>query len=280
MIVRRLGGLIWLGLWGLIFWASVQAQPAVVQLRARVTDLTQTLSSQEKSRIEEKLAAFEARKGSQLLVLMVPTTSPEAIDRYAFRVVEQSKIGRQGINDGVLLLVAKNDRALRIEVGYGLEGVLPDAVCKRIIDEIIVPQFQAHDYAGGIEAGLAKMMALIEGEPLPPSRPSERNSSAPLWEGFFPQVLVMAVVIGLFLRLFGGRWFSALATGFLITLLAWWVLGGLLSALMAGLLAMLINLGFGWQGGRAFGKNFDRGGGGFGGGGGGGFGGGGASGRW
>jgi len=273
------GGL--LGLWWLSLLASVQAEQAIVPLRARVTDLTQTLSVAEVSRIEQQLAAFEVRKGSQLVVLMVPTTDAEAIERYAFRVAEQWKIGRKNVDDGALLLIAKNDRALRIEVGYGLEGVLPDAVCKRIIDEIIAPRFRAQDYAGGIEAGLAKMMALIEGEALPPAPSSVPNSSAPSLEGFLPQLLVMTVVLGLFLRLFGGRWFSVLATGVVMTLLAWWVLGALLSALLAGLLAIFINLGLIWGlfSSHRNSSGGNGGGGGFGGGGGG-FGGGGASGRW
>jgi hypothetical protein len=116
----------------------------------------------------------------------------------------------------------------------------------RIIDETIVPRFRAQDYAGGIEAGLADMMALIQGEPLPPMASSGRDTQAPTLQGFLPQLVVMAVVVGLFLRLFWGRWGAAVVTGALMTLLAWWMLGTLLSALWAGLLAILINLGVGW----------------------------------
>src|SRR5688572_28329893 len=117
--------------------ALALAQVPVPALTARVTDLTTTLSAQQRAALEERLAAFEARKGSQIAVLIVPTTAPETIEQYAIRVAEQWKVGRKGIDDGAILLVALKDRALRIEVGYGLEGVLPDAVAKRIVEEVI-----------------------------------------------------------------------------------------------------------------------------------------------
>jgi len=136
------------------------ADAAIPPLKARVTDLTGTLSTNEATQLEQKLAAFEARKGSQIAVLIVPTTQPETIEQYSIRVVDAWKLGRKGIDDGVLLLVAKQDRTVRVEVGYGLEGVLPDAVAKRITDEIIVPESAAVDLwnrligAGVAPAGL------------------------------------------------------------------------------------------------------------------------------
>src|SRR6185295_10628044 len=126
---------------------------------------------------EQKLAAFEARKGSQIAVLIVPTTRPEAIEPYSIRVVEQWKLGRKGVDDGALLLVAKNDRALRIEVGYGLEGVLPDATANRIIEDIIVPRFKTGDLYAGVDAGVDAMIKVVDGEPLPPPQTQWRSQS-------------------------------------------------------------------------------------------------------
>src|SRR5574340_907947 len=136
---------------GLLFSAFLAvADVAVPPLKSRVTDLTGTLSANEAVQLEQKLAAFEEKKGSQIAVLIVPTTQPETIEQYAIRVAEAWKLGRKGVDDGVLLLIAKNDRTLRIEVGYGLEGVLPDAIAKRIIDELIVPAFRQGDFAAGL----------------------------------------------------------------------------------------------------------------------------------
>src|SRR5574338_44028 len=143
------------------------AEVPVPALKARVTDLTGTLSAAQRTALEERLAAFEARKGSQIAVLLVPTTQPETIEQYGIRVAEQWKLGRKGVDDGVLLLVAMKDRAVRIEVGYGLEGVLPDAPANRIIDEYIVPRFKQGDFAGGISAGVDRGSRGVEREPLP-----------------------------------------------------------------------------------------------------------------
>src|SRR5688572_31953205 len=143
------------------------AQVAVPPLTARVTDLTGTLTREQRVGLERSLEAFEARKGSQIAVLLVPTTAPEAIEQYALRVAEQWKIGRKKVDDGAILVVAKDDRALRIEVGYGLEGALNDATANRIIRELIVPRFREGDFYGGINAGLDRMMRVIDGEPLP-----------------------------------------------------------------------------------------------------------------
>ena len=149
---------------------AAAAEVPVPALKARVTDLAGVLTSAQRTALEERLAAFEAKKGSQIAVLIVPTTQPETIEQYGIRAVDAWKLGRKGVDDGALLLVAMKDRAVRIEVGYGLEGVLPDAIAKRIIDEEIVPRFRAGDYYGGIEAGVGRMIRVIEGEPLPPPR--------------------------------------------------------------------------------------------------------------
>src|SRR5689334_19319167 len=137
-------------------------------LKARVTDLTGTLSAQQRDALEQTLAEFEKRKGAQIAVLMVPTTEPETIDQYAVRVEEAWKLGRKGVDDSALLVIAKNGRHLRIEVGYGLEGALPDAIAKRIIDNDITPRFKQGDFYGGIRAGVDRIMRVVEGEKLPP----------------------------------------------------------------------------------------------------------------
>lgn len=271
------------------------AEMPVPPLAARVTDLTDTLTPEQRTALEQNLAQFEARKGSQIAVLIVPSTRPEAIEQYGIRVVDQWKLGREGVDDGVLLLVAKEDRELRIEVGYGLEGVLPDAIAKRIIAETIVPRFQAGDFHGGILAGVLQIQKVVEGEPLPP--PTRR--SAPAGRGLqdiLPMALIATLVLGGLLRRLFGRLLGATMVGGLIGLLFWVMLASVLGAVAAAVIAFLFTLaggGFGGPGGYyagrsgrgGFGGGF--GGGGFGGGlgggfggGGGGFGGGGASGRW
>jgi len=268
------------------------AQVAVPPLTARVTDLTGTLTREQQAGLERMLQEFEARKGSQLAVLLVPTTAPEAIEQYALRVAEQWKIGRKKVDEGAILVIAKDDRAVRIEVGYGLEGVLNDATASRIIREIIVPRFREGDFYGGINAGLDRMMRLLDGEPLPgPPR------TAPGVEGGFMQVLpvllVAALVGGAILRAIFGRFLGAAATGGLVGFLAWMLAGALAIALLAGVMAFVFTLGGGagrryYGGFPGGGMGFPRGGGWGGGsaggggfrGGGGSFGGGGASGRW
>ena len=144
------------------------ADPA---LAARVTDLTQTLSPAERAALEAKLADWEARTSNQLVVLIVPTTQPEPIESYSLRVAEKWKIGRKGQDNGALFLVAKNDRKMRIEVGYGLEGVLTDVTSRRIIAENVAPSFREGRYAAGIDAGVDRIIAVVgEGKPLPPPK--------------------------------------------------------------------------------------------------------------
>ena len=145
-------------------------------LTAQVTDLTGTLSGGAVARIEAKLTDLEAKKGSQLAVLIVPTTQPEEIEQYGIRVADAWKLGRKGMDDGAILIVAKDDRRVRIEVGKGLEGALPDAIANRIIDETITPHFKQGDYDGGVEAGIDQMISVVNGEPLPaPDRKWERH---------------------------------------------------------------------------------------------------------
>ncbi|MEW5710489.1 MAG: YgcG family protein, partial [Pseudomonadota bacterium] len=182
----------------------VQAQAPVPELRARVTDLTGTLSAGERRALEQRLEAFEKEKGSQIAVLIVPTVRPETIEQYAIRVAERWKLGREGIDDGVLVLVAKEDRELRIEVGYGLEGALPDAIAKRIIDEVVVPRFRQGDFYGGLSAGVERIIAVIQGEPLPPPREGKSRRGPPA------AALEFLFVAGFFLVTFGGLVLRAL----------------------------------------------------------------------
>src|SRR2546430_520866 len=146
---------------------SARAEVAVPPLKAHVTDLTGTLSARELRDLDSRLAAFEHGKGSQVAVLMLPSTQPETIEEYSIRVADAWKIGRARVDDGVILVVAKNDRKLRVEVGRGLEGAIPDAIAKRVIAEVITPRFKANDFYGGIASGTDALMKLIEGEGLP-----------------------------------------------------------------------------------------------------------------
>lgn len=248
---------------------------------ARVSDRTGTLTPADITALERTLADFEALRGSQIAVLMVPSTAPETVEQYALRVAEAWQLGRKGVDDGALLLVAKDDRALRIEVGYGLEGVLTDIAAKRIVSDVIVPRLREGDYAGGLRAGVDRMIRLIEGEPLPPPARASSDGSGGL-EQYAPLLLVVAFGLGGVLRALLGRLPGALATGGVVGFIAWIVIGVLPVAIFAGIVALLVTLcggGRGMGGGWGGGYGGGGGGGGFSGGGGG-FGGGGASGRW
>jgi uncharacterized protein len=272
--------------------AAQDLQP-IPKLSAHVTDLTGTLTAGQQTALEQKLSAFESAKGAQLAVLIVPTTQPESIEEYSIRVVDQWKLGRKGIDDGALLIVAKDDHRVRIEVGRGLEGVLTDALCNRILDETIKPDFRQGSFYGGIDAGLEQMMKLISGEPLPPPeqrwQPGRRNHGGGLLLPLLFAVLAGSVVLrGIF-----GRPLGSVLTGAGAGLLVWiagyaLILVGL-AALGAFLFTLLGGLGrrSGWSSG-GFGGGWGGFGGGLGGGfggggfsgGGGGFAGGGASGSW
>ncbi len=264
---------------------TAHADVAVPPLQARVTDLSSTLDARQRAALEARLAAFEQAKGSQIAVLLVPSTAPETIEQYAIRVAEAWKLGRKGVDDGLLIVVARTDRAVRIEVGYGLEGVVPDAIANRVIDETIVPRFRSGDYYGGLDAGVTQLIGVIGGEPLPPppERP-RRGTQSPL-ESLLPLLFVAVIAVQFLRRLFGPGPGSLVAGGAVFAL-AWLLSGALLLAIVAGLAALVLTLlggvplsalnSRGGLGGGGFGGG---GGGGFGGGGGG-FGGGGASGRW
>ena len=157
------------------FTGASYAEVKIPALSARVTDLTQTLSAPQQQALDQKLAALEAQKGSQIAILIVPTTAPEEVEQFAIRVAEAWKLGRKGLDDGALLLLAKEDRIIRIEVGYGLEGAIPDIAAKRIIEETITPRFRAGDFYGGIDQGVDRLIGLIYGEPLPPPKAAKEQ---------------------------------------------------------------------------------------------------------
>src|SRR5487761_1135797 len=158
----------------LVCWAfAALADVAVPPLSGRGGDQTGTLSAGDISSLTQTLKDLEARKGSQVAVLIVPTTAPETIEQYSIRVAEAWKIGRRKIDDGALLVVAKDDHKLRIEVGYGLEGSLTDVTASRIINEVITPKFRNGDFAGGISAGVDRIIGVVDGEPLPAPEPQQ-----------------------------------------------------------------------------------------------------------
>jgi uncharacterized protein len=262
------------------------ADVAVPPLTARVVDQTATLSGDQAAALEQRLKDFEDRKGSQIAVLIVPTTQPESIEQYSLRVAEQWKLGRKKIDDGALLIIAKNDRKLRIEVGYGLEGVLNDATAKRIIDEIITPKFRSGDFAGGISDGVERILKVVDGEPLPPPKPEGEVPDLSAIGEYFPFLFIGTLIAGGIFRALLGRLLGALVAGGGIGLVMWFVVGVLPLAAIAGLIVFVLTL-FGdtlmSSGGRGSGGGFSSGGssggGGFSGGGGS-FGGGGASGSW
>ncbi len=284
---------------GTFAWAQdVLPVPA---LAARVIDQTATLSAPQRQALEQKLAGFEAEAGPQIVVLMVPTTAPEDIAAYAQRVADSWKIGRRDVGDGVLVVVAKNDRRVRIEVAKALEGAIPDLAARQIIDRQMREAFRANDYAGGLNAAADALMARIRGEALPAPSPSGTRPAAQpgfQWEEiglfFFVAIPVIGSVLG---RLFG-RKLGTLLTAGAAGGVAWWFTASVLIAVGAGLVALVLVAVFGlgaarrgqrggphvggWGGG-GFGGGGSWGGGGGGGfssGGGGDFGGGGASGDW
>ena len=217
------------------------AEVAVPQLAGRVVDRTGTLSSSDIAALSQKLSDFETRKGSQIAVLIVPTTDPETIEQFSIRVAEAWKIGRKKVDDGAILVVAKNDRHLRIEVGYGLEGALTDVTSRRIIDEVITPRFREGDFVGGISAGAERMMRVVDGEPLPaPSRSvnfANLDDIGPL----LPVALFASLVVGGFLRTLLGRLLGSVATGSVIGVLALLILGSGALALLAGIIGFVLS---------------------------------------
>jgi uncharacterized protein len=282
----------------MLCWAFVaMADVAVPPLTGRVVDKTATLNSSDVASLDRTLKDFEARKGSQVAVLIVPTTQPETIEQYSLRVAEAWKIGRRKIDDGAILVVAKDDRKLRIEVGYGLEGALTDVTSKRIIDEVIAPKFRSGDFAGGISDGVNRILRVIDGEPLPAPAARQQQNTGLLsqLDPLNPFVIVAVIVVGGIFRGLLGRLFGSLATGGLVAAMFWFIAASLSLSAITGFIAFLVTMfsdAMTWSGGTGRGGGWvSSGGGGYSGGssssdsggfsgGGGSFGGGGASGSW
>jgi len=226
----------------LLCWAgAAAADVAVPPLSGRVVDQTGTLSRDTVASLTQTLRGLELRKGSQVAVLIVPTTAPETIEQYSIRVAEAWKIGRKKVDDGAILVIAKNDHKLRIEVGYGLEGALTDVTARRIIDEIITPKFRSGDFAGGISLGVGRIIAVIDGEPLPAPKPeASHGQDFADWIGFFnplnPFFLIGVAIVGTILRQLLGRLIGSAATGGVIGALAWYLLGSTAIAAILGLI--------------------------------------------
>ena len=301
----RLGGLLrrlaaaflLLSAGGFALAQDVQPVPA---LSARVIDQTGTLDASQLAALEATLRALESAKGTQLVVLVIASTAPEDIASYANRVANDWKIGRRDVGDGVLLIVAKQDRQVRIEVAKTLEGAIPDLAAKRVIDQAITPRFKQGDYAGGIGAGVEHLTALINGEALPaPSRGDARGQGRQAigeWTDLLIFMVFALPVGSAVARSILGRKLGALVTGVGIGALAFVFTTSLVIAGLAAVVALIFALisgaaglaragrlgggsaggfgsGGGWSGGSGVGGGFSSGGGGD-------FGGGGASGSW
>ena len=289
--------------WALLCATLSHAQDVlpVPPLAARVIDQTATLSEAQRGALDAKLAAFEAKSGPQIVVLLVPATAPEDIATYAQRVAEAWKIGRRDVGDGLVIVVAKNDRRVRIEVAKALEGAIPDLAARQIIDSAIRPAFRADDYAGGINAAVDKLMQRIQGEGLaaPQARDGAMGAAdqGPQLEELGLFFFVVVPIVGALLTRTFGRKFGSVLTAGAAGGLGWWFTTSVLLAVGAGIAALVVvgifgigsalrgmgsrgrglpHIG-GWGGGGGFGGG---GGGGFSSGGGGDFGGGGASGDW
>ena len=276
--------------------AGTQLQP-VPELTGRVIDQSGTLSSSDVQSLSDQLKKLEDDTGAQVVVLMLPSTAPEDIAAYAWRVASSWKLGRKEIGDGTLIVVAKNDRRMRIEVARKLEGAIPDIMASRIIDEAMKPRFRADDYAGGLSAAIAQMSLLIHGEKLPAPKQQSQRPSKSLWQYadfllpllFFGFPIGIAIARAIFGRVLGSVVLAGLA-GVAAYLITASVVVGIVAAFFGLVFTLLSNIsrgggggpyistgggGGGWSGGSSGG-----GGGGFSSGGGGSFGGGGASGGW
>ncbi|SFN40169.1 uncharacterized protein SAMN05216573_112214 [Bradyrhizobium sp. Rc3b] len=224
----------------LAFALPASADVAIPELTGRVVDQTGTLSISNVAALSQRLRDFETRKGSQIAVLIVPTTQPETIEQFSIRVAEAWKIGRKKVDDGAILVVAKNDRHLRIEVGYGLEGALTDVTSRRIIDEIITPKFRAGDFGGGISDGVDRMIRVIDGEPLPVPSPTVSFGHLDDLAPVFIVTLFASIGVGGFFRAMLGRLLGSLVTGGIIAGLTWLILGSFALAIAVGVLGFVI----------------------------------------
>lgn len=294
--LRWLFGLLLLGLAGLGLAQTVQPLP---ELRARVMDQTGTLDAGALAALEARLATFERERGTQVVVLMVASTAPEDIADYTQRLGDAWKIGRKDVGDGLLFVIAKDDRRMRIAPAKSLEGAIPDVLARRILDQAVAPAFRQGDYAGGIGAGLDQILARITGENLPLADAPAQAEGLPLQDLFIFAVFALPILSAVLRGLFGNK-LGSLLTGGAAAGMAWHLTAVFWIAAGAGVIGLFLSLimqvlpaasggrsgrgghwggpGGGWGGGS--GGSWGGGGGGFRSGGGGNFGGGGASGGW
>ncbi|AXK71105.1 YgcG family protein [Lysobacter sp. TY2-98] len=279
------------------FAAIAQQLAAIPPLTSPVVDTTGTIDATTRAQLEQQALALQKRKGAQLQILMIPTTQPEDIAQYATRAFDQYRLGRQKTDDGVLVIVAKDDHRARIEVGYGLEGAIPDAIASRVINEYMAPHFKQDDYAGGLTEATKVLTQIIDGEPLPAPMAGQDNAGDRVARHGNPMLgLIVAFFVAQFVRgLFGGTpaGVRGLIGGGVAGGVAWLLSHIAWIGAIGGLLGFILSLaggrrvryardaGFGgWGGGGFGGGGFGGGGGGGWGGGGGMSGGGGASGSW
>ena len=276
-------------------WAQ---QVPVPKLSAHVMDLSGTLTAAQRGELDAKLVEFERARGAQVVVLVVPSIGSETIEEFAGRVTDEWKLGRKGVDDGVLFVVAMQERKLRIHTGRGVQGTLTDALSKRIVSDIVAPHFKAGDFAGGLDAGADAIMKAIEGEslPMPSKRAPQRQASFSGLPDFLILGFFLVPIVGLVLRGIFGRFFGATLTSGITGIAAWLFFGSVAIVAIAAFLAFVFTLvsgtgisrgmhggGFtpgGWGGGGFGGGGFSGGGGGGFSGGGGSFDGGGSSGSW
>lgn len=262
-------------LWLALPWAAGAVEPvALPALASRVTDLTGTLDATQRGRLEARLAAIDRSGKAQIALLLLPTTQPETIEQFGIRLAEAWKVGQKGADNGLIVIVAKDDRRMRIEVGYGLEGKIPDAVASRIVNERMAPAFRQGDFFGGLDAAIAAIDGALDGEPIAPRRTDVPAADAT--EDYFTWLTATLVAAGVLRSIFGlfGSLIAAAVGGWL----GFMIFGSWLASVIAALVVFALSFGrFTGGGGGGFGGS--SGGGGFSGGGGS-FGGGGASGRW
>ena len=281
----------------LAFVARAEPIP-VPKLTGHVVDLTGTLSADERARVDAKLTEFEAKRGSQVVVLLVPSIGTEVIEDFSTRVTDAWQLGRKGVDDGVLFVIAKQERKMRVHTGRGVQGTLTDVLAKRIVADIVSPRFRTGDFAGGIDEAVDAIMKAIEGEslPLPPSKPRGKVSTVSSYGDFLWMAFFLVPVGAMVLRSLVGRFAGAGLTGGVTGVAAAWIFGSVVFGVVAAIIAFIVGLMMGTgissgarpggRGGGYGGGGWSGGGGGFGGdgggfsGGGGGFDGGGASGDW
>ena len=226
----------------LAFCATAEDAP-IPPLTGRVLDISGALTAGQKRELEASLEAFETRKGSRIAVLITGTTFPEPIESFAIRVAETWKIGRKGVDEGIVVVMAKSDQAMRIEVGYGMEHVVPDAVAKRLVEEEFIPKVREGDVYGGLRAGLDRLMRVIDGEPLPePKQEAGRGSDLRSIEAYYIVFLVIVIAVAGLLRALFGRVPAATMVGLGTGLLAWLIVAQVIVAALVGIVAFTFTL--------------------------------------